>query len=87
MAKKSFAVADQRRTNTLAHMGAVDHAEEAKKDVYRFNLKLPIEQKDYLQEMTWRTRTKSITAYITRLIAEDMERHPEWRDSLDELNE
>ena len=61
--------------------------EEGKQEYYRFNLKLPMEQKEYLQEMTWRTRAKSITAYINGLIAADMERHPEWRDGIDELNQ
>ena len=35
--------------------------------------------------MAWRNRT-NITQYITRLIEADMEAHPEWKDSLDELN-
>lgn len=59
---------------------------EDKKRYYRFNLKLPIECKEYLQEMTWRTRSDSITAYLTALIERDMEQHPEWRENVDELN-
>lgn len=76
--------------NPYAAVEAADQTEESakedRKEYYRFNLKLPMEQKDYLQEMTWRTRTKSVTAYIVELIAEDMRRHPEWHDTVDELN-
>ena len=52
---------------------------ETKQEYYRINLKLPLECKEYLQEMTWRTRSKSITAYLTALIEKDMEQHPDWR--------
>lgn len=58
---------------------------EEKREYYRFNAKMPMECKDYLQEMAWRNRT-TITEYLTRLILADMEAHPEWRDSLDILN-
>ena len=54
-------------------------------ETYRFNAKLPIECKAYLQEMAWRNRT-TITEYLTRLILADMEAHPNWRDTLDALN-
>ena len=58
---------------------------EAQQEFYRFNLKTPIEYKDYLQEISWRNRT-SITEYLNRLIAADMKAHPNWRDTLDILN-
>lgn len=86
MAKKNFTSEDMERrkeTNTLAHIAAAE--EEKKQEYYRFNLKLPMEQKEYLQEMAWRNR-ESITAYLTALVAADMEQHPEWRETLDELN-
>lgn len=57
----------------------------AKTEYYRFNAKMPIECKDYLQEMAWRNRI-TITEYITRLILADMDAHPEWHDTLDVLN-
>lgn len=44
------------------------------------------EQKTYINEISWQNRT-TVTAYIQALIAEDMEKHPNWRDSLDALNE
>lgn len=56
-----------------------------KTEYYRFNAKLPMECKDYLQEMAWRNRT-TITEYLTRLILADMEAHPDWRETLDILN-
>ena len=55
------------------------------KEYYRFNLKLPIECKDYLQEMAWRNRT-TITDYLTRIILADKDAHPEWKESVDILN-
>ena len=42
-----------------------------KGDQYRFNLKLPMRQKEYLSEVAWRNRV-SITEYITQLIDADM---------------
>lgn len=60
-------------------------APTAKTEYYRFNAKLPMECKDYLQEMAWRNRT-TITEYLTRLIQEDMKAHPEWKDTIDILN-
>lgn len=63
---------------------------EQKKE-YRFNLKLPIECKDYLQEMAWRKTVEehkpvTITEYLTRIILADMDAHPEWKDTFDTLN-
>lgn len=86
MAKKNFATGEKtrRNTNTIAHIGAAPKEEE-RQEYYRFNLKLPLEYKEYLQEMAWRSR-ESITAYLTGLVAADMEQHPEWRDTVDELN-
>lgn len=59
--------------------------QKPKTEYYRFNAKLPIECKDYLQEIAWRNRT-TITEYLTRLVMADMKAHPEWRDTLDILN-
>jgi len=57
-----------------------------KKKYYRFNLKLPIECKDYLQQMAWKTET-TVTEYLSNLVLQDMAQHPEWREDLDELNQ
>jgi hypothetical protein len=50
-----------------------------------FSTRIPEEQKTYLNEMAWRTRS-NVSAYLTKLIAEDMAKHPEWKESVDELN-
>ena len=73
--------------NPYASVEAVETEQpETKQEYYRLNLKMPLECKEYLQEMTWRTRSKSITAYLTALIEKDMEQHPDWRETVDELN-
>jgi hypothetical protein len=70
---------------------AEPQADQATKDQdqptkwYRFNMKLPAECQAYLQEMAWRNRT-TITQYLQDMVMADMAAHPEWRDSLDELN-
>lgn len=59
-------------------------------DIYRFNLKMPMKCKTYLQEMAWKTSTRenpvTVTSYIVALIEKDMEEHPNWEETLDELN-
>ena len=60
-------------------------AADTNPEVYRFNLKLPIECKDFLQEMAWRNRT-TITEYLAQLVRADMDAHPEWMDGIDHLN-
>ena len=57
----------------------------AKTEYYRFNAKVPMESKDYLEQRAGRNRT-TITEYLTRLILADMEAHPDWRETLDILN-
>lgn len=51
----------------------------AKPEYYRFNLKMPLEYKDYLQAAAYRasspTKTVTITEYICELVRADMERH------------
>ena len=50
-----------------------------KPEYYRFNLKMPLEYKDYLQAAAYRasspTKTVTITEYICELVRSDMERH------------
>lgn len=66
--------------NTLIQSATTDQPTEPKEEFYRFNLKMPMSCKDYLQEMAWRQRT-TITAYLTELVMKDMELHPEWKDA------
>lgn len=52
-----------------------------KPEYYRFNLKMPLEYKDYLQAAAYRasspTKTVTITEYICELIRADMEKNAE----------
>lgn len=73
----------QEDTQTLPQ-GQPAAAEESKA-FYRFNLKMPLECKDYLQEMAWRNRI-SITEYLTRIVLADKDAHPEWKETIDTLN-
>ena len=56
-----------------------DTPKAAKPEYYRFNLKMPLEYKDYLQAAAYRasspTKTVTITEYICELVRADMERH------------
>lgn len=50
-----------------------------KLEYYRFNLKMPLEYKDYLQAAAYRasspTKTVTITEYICELVRADMEKN------------
>ena len=52
-----------------------------KPEYYRFNLKMPLEYKDYLQAAAYRasspTKTVTITEYICELVRADMEKNAE----------
>lgn len=86
MAKQKFTAPQGNPYNSIIQSTEMQQPEPAAKtEYYRFNAKLPMECKDYLQEMAWRNRT-TITDYLTRLILADMEAHPNWRDTLDTLN-
>ena len=87
MAKQKFTAPQGNPYNSIIQSTEQQQQPEpaAKTEYYRFNAKLPMECKDYLQEMAWRNRT-TITEYLTRLILADMEAHPNWRDTLDALN-
>lgn len=52
---------------------------------YRFTARMPGEYGRFLNELAYQRRS-TITAELTRLVAEEMERHPEILASLDELN-
>lgn len=85
MARKFTAPQSSPYGNIIQSAAPAETTTPAKTEFYRFNAKLPMECKDYLQEMAWRNRT-TITEYLTRIIMADMEAHPEWRDTLDALN-
>ena len=52
---------------------------------YRYNARFTMKEWAYLTEKKWRTR-QSITAILQNLIDEDMEKHPEIVETIDELN-
>ena len=56
-----------------------DTQKTAKPEYYRFNLKMPLEYKDYLQAAAYRasspTKTVTITEYICELVRADMEKN------------
>ena len=55
-----------------------DTPKAAKPEYYRFNLKMPLEYKDYLQAAAYRasspTKTVTITEYICELVRADMDK-------------
>lgn len=71
-------------TNTRQY-NRLDPREEAPKE-YRFTARMPGEYGRFLNELAYQRRS-TITAELQRLVAEEMERHPEILASLDELNE
>ena len=56
-----------------------DTPKAAKPEHYRYNLKMPLEYKDYLQAAAYRasspTKTVTITEYICELVRADMEKN------------
>ena len=56
-----------------------DTPKAAKPEYYRFNLKMPLEYKDYLQAAAYRAsspkKTVTITEYICELVRADMEKN------------
>ena len=85
MAKQKFKAPLVNPYNSIIQSIEQQPEPTAKTEYYRFNAKMPMECKDYLQEMAWRNRT-TITEYLTRLILADMKAHPEWREMPDIRN-
>ena len=101
MAKKDFTQADRSKYSgiiggidtententetTTRHYNRLDPRNEAPKE-YRFTARMPGEYGRFLNELAYQRRS-TITAELQRLVAEEMERHPEILASLDELND
>lgn len=68
-------------TDTTDTQDTQDTPKAAKPEYYRFNLKMPLEYKDYLQAAAYRasspTKTVTITEYICELVRADMEKNAE----------
>ena len=62
----------------------LDPRDEAPEE-YRFTARMPGEYGRFLNELAYQRRS-TITAELQRLVAEEMEKHPEILASLDELN-
>lgn len=71
-------------TTTKREYHRLDPRQEAPKE-YRFTARMPGEYGRFLNELAYQRRS-TITAELQRLVAEEMERHPEIMASLDELN-
>lgn len=65
--------------NTQDTTDTQDAQNTKKQEYYRFNLKMPIEYKDYLQAAAYKasspTKTVTITEYICDLVRADMEKN------------
>lgn len=72
-------------TTNTRHYNRLDPRNEAPKE-YRFTARMPGEYGRFLNELAYQRRS-TITAELQRLVAEEMERHPEIMASLDELND
>lgn len=86
MAKKSFIKATESSQDIYEQIARgtrdildTQNTKDIKKEYYRFNLKMPIEYKDYLQEAAYKAsnpkKVVTMTEYICRLIEEDMKRN------------
>ena len=84
MARK-FAAPKQNPYGGLIQSAETNGTQTGAPEYYRFNAKMPMICKDYLQEMAWRNRT-TITDYLIKLITADMDAHPEWVETIDVLN-
>lgn len=66
-------------TDTADTQDTQDTPKATKPEYYRFNLKMPLEYKDYLQAAAYRasspTKTVTITEYICELVRADMEKN------------
>ncbi len=71
--------------NTKRQYNRLDPRKEAPKE-YRFTARMPGEYGRFLNELAYQRRS-TITAELQRLVAEEMDRHPEILDALDELND
>ena len=77
-------ISNTETTTSTRHYNRLDPRKEAPKE-YRFTARMPGEYGRFLNELAYQRRS-TITAELQRLVAEEMERHPEILASLDELN-
>lgn len=72
-------ISAQDTTDTQNTKSRKDTKKEPKQAYYRFNLKMPLEYKDYLQAAAYKASSPSkivtITEYICELVRADIEKH------------
>lgn len=94
--KKDFTAADKSKYSAIGaidtenatdtrHYNRLDPRQEAPKE-YRFTARMPGEYGRFLNELAYQRRS-TITAEIQRLVEEEMKKHPEILENLDELND
>ena len=71
-------------TKTTRQYNRLDPREEAPEE-YRFTVRMPGDYGRFMNELAYQRRS-TITAEFQRLVAEEIEKHPEILESLDELN-
>ncbi len=87
MARKKFEAPEAPNAVTTAYTETQPQTRqfEQEKTFYRFNAKLPVEYKAFLQEMAWRYRIP-INDFLVKIVGEYMDAHPEWKKTIDTLN-
>lgn len=85
--KKDFTSKDAQSVDIVEAIREEATAEQKKKDTptERFTARFSKEEWAYLTEYHWQKRV-SITDIIRGLVQEDMKKHPEIMESVDELN-
>ena len=92
MAKKNFTQKDAESVDIVEairdEQRAEQTAEKKEKDIptERFTARFNKDEWAYLTEYHWQKRV-TITDIIRRLVQEDMKKHPEIMETVDELNE
>lgn len=87
MAKKNFTQKDAESVDIVEAIRDEQRAEKKEKDTptERFTARFNKEEWAYLTEYHWQKRV-TITDIIRRLVQEDMKKHPEIMETVDELN-
>lgn len=83
-AKNAVNTTNTTRTKTTRAYKRLDPREEAPEE-YRFTVRMPGDYGRFMNELAYQRRS-TITAEFQRLVAEEIEKHPEILESLDELN-
>jgi hypothetical protein len=84
--KTDFTTQDKTGVDVINTIATKDAAEaQDTKNEYRFSARFTPEQWHFITEKKWRTR-RSITQILQDYVNEDIKKHPEILESIDELN-